>query len=334
MAILVGQEGIGKSTVVIDIAARATRGILPGDLLGTPVSVVYATAEDSPERTIKPRFAAAGADLERVLFVTIDGIQGGLVVPTHLDDLKLKMAHFGAHLLVLDPFGAHLADRIDTHKDSAVRQALAPLSQYMDGLDAVALGIMHWNKSTATVALDRLNGSRGFSAAARTVLGFGEDPTDPSTKLVLPVKANLGRVDLPALGYRIESREVDLDGCKLATSAVCWIGEVQGVTSADLLSHPDEEQRAERSDAEDFLRAYLSEGPRRGAEVIEAAKGQGLAERTVQRAKARVGVLVRRTGFGSESATWWSLGEQARKPLLPVLPTSEAGTMDDDGTKG
>ena len=79
-----GQEGLGKTTIAVDIAARASCGLLDGDLYGEPCSIVYATAEDSWARTLRPRFEAAGADLERVHFVIIDGFEGGLEVPGDL----------------------------------------------------------------------------------------------------------------------------------------------------------------------------------------------------------------------------------------------------------
>ncbi len=79
-----GQEGLGKTTIAVDIAARASRGQLDGDLFDKPCSIVYATAEDSWARTLRPRFEAAGADLERVHFVVIDGFEGGLEVPGDL----------------------------------------------------------------------------------------------------------------------------------------------------------------------------------------------------------------------------------------------------------
>ena len=66
-----GQEGLGKTTIAVEIAARASRGQLEGDLYGEPCSIVYATAEDSWARTLRPRFEAANADFERVRFSSL-----------------------------------------------------------------------------------------------------------------------------------------------------------------------------------------------------------------------------------------------------------------------
>jgi KaiC/GvpD/RAD55 family RecA-like ATPase len=80
VTLLAGQEGSGKTTILANVLARATRGQLPGDLIGDPVGCVYATAEDSHSRTLAPRMAAAGADLDRIFFVEVDGLAGGLSI--------------------------------------------------------------------------------------------------------------------------------------------------------------------------------------------------------------------------------------------------------------
>jgi AAA domain len=62
--LLVGREKLGKSTLSTELAARLSRGELPGDLQAAAALVV--SYEDSASRTIKPRLMAANADLSRV----------------------------------------------------------------------------------------------------------------------------------------------------------------------------------------------------------------------------------------------------------------------------
>ena len=176
VTLVAGQEGSGKTTIIGDVLARATRGQLQGDLYGEPVGCVYATAEDSWSRTLAPRMAAAGANMNRIYFVQVDGLNGGLSIPGDLIALVEQMRRTGSRLLVLDPLGAHLGATLDTHRDAAVRQALAPLAGYMDEICAACLGIVHWSKAPTTVALDRVNGSRAFTAAARAMLAEGTIP--------------------------------------------------------------------------------------------------------------------------------------------------------------
>src|SRR6266851_8041651 len=55
ITLLPGREGIGKSLALAWLAARLTRGQLPGLHYGTARPVIYAATEDSWGHTIAPR---------------------------------------------------------------------------------------------------------------------------------------------------------------------------------------------------------------------------------------------------------------------------------------
>ena len=78
VTIIQGDPGEGKTTMVLQIIAKLTRGelILPTDSktedkenVAAPVNVIYQTAEDGLGDTIKPRLLAAGADCSKVLVI-------------------------------------------------------------------------------------------------------------------------------------------------------------------------------------------------------------------------------------------------------------------------
>jgi hypothetical protein len=315
VCLMVGQEGSGKTTILTYLFARASRGQLEGDLQGMPVASVYATAEDSWARTLRPRLETAGADLDRVHFVEIDGLASGLSIPGDLNALAAEMRRTGALLLALDPFGAHLLGTIDTHRDASVRQALAPLAACMDELGAAAVGVMHWSKAPSTVALDRVNGSRGFTAAARAVLAVGDDPADPGAHVLVVAKSNLGRLDVPALRYRIEGRTVPgLQHEPIDTSGVVWLGEAPGITARDLFPAPvDDGERSDREAVAEVIREVLADGPRPRGDVVKAIQVAGLTagDKTIQRACRALGVERKRTGFGSGASFMLALRERS-----------------------
>lgn len=73
LTIVEGDPGLGKSTLLVDIAARLTiDGVMPdgthGDVIG-PANVVILSAEDGAGDTIRPRLEAAGADLRRAFIL-------------------------------------------------------------------------------------------------------------------------------------------------------------------------------------------------------------------------------------------------------------------------
>ncbi len=79
VTIIQGDPGEGKTTMVLQIIAKLTKGepVLPEkageekptEQIGEPVNVIYQTAEDGLGDTIKPRLLAAGADCSKVLVI-------------------------------------------------------------------------------------------------------------------------------------------------------------------------------------------------------------------------------------------------------------------------
>ena len=135
LALLGGRPGDGKSSVTIDLAARATTGspFPDGYRPPAPLTVLILSGEDDPSDTIVPRLLAAGADLTRVVIANgtvVDTVTGGArswVLPADVPELANLVRDSGADLVVIDPLAAFVATAVDTHRDSAVRSMLLPL---------------------------------------------------------------------------------------------------------------------------------------------------------------------------------------------------------------
>ena len=84
--------------------------------------------------------------------------------------------------------------------------------------------------------------------------------------------------------------------------------------------------------AEEFLKEVLAAGPILQKEVKDGADGHGLAWRTVQRAKARLGV--RATKDGMEGGWSWSLPKDAKddeeRHPLRMATFGQVGALQDD----
>lgn len=76
-------------------------------------------------------------------------------------------------------------------------------------------------------------------------------------------------------------------------------------------SSPDD-RPAERVDAGEFLREILAEGPMKQADVIKTARAQGIADRTLRRARRRIGAVALKQGFGPGSCWLWCLAPTVR----------------------
>ncbi|MDP9365269.1 MAG: AAA family ATPase, partial [Chloroflexota bacterium] len=304
-----GDPGLGKSTVLLEWAARITRGdALPGGMAGRPRGVVVMSAEDGVADTIRPRAEVAGADLGRVLVVT-DRPDGAL--PTIPEDIPLiedAVRRMDAALLIVDPLVAYLGDATNANRDQDVRRALAPLKLMAERTGVAIALIRHLNKMAGANALYRGGGSIGLIGAARFGLLFARDPDDEERCVVAPTKANLSRM-APTLAYRLES----VPGTDVAR--VEWLGE-STLNASTLLTPPVEDaERGALDEARDFLLDLFREGPVPAKVAKREANDAGISEKTLRNARESLGVVVSKSGFGREGFWEWSLPSVTKMPL-------------------
>jgi hypothetical protein len=322
-----GREGIGKSLFLVWLAANLTRGTLPGLHYGTPRPVLYAASEDSWSRTIAPRLHAAGADLGMVYRVEVeedDGLVVPLTLPIDCAALTQEIPRLGAALLAIDPLMSTIASGIDTHKDRELRLALEPLGQVADTTGCAVAGLAHFNKSSSTDVLNLVTGSRAFTAVLRSVIAVARDPDSEDGACVLSqAKNNLGRLDLPNLGYTIDSVQVPTDEGDADVGRLRFTGEVERSVSDILGERGDREERSDRDEAAEWLRSYLEaqDGEAKRADILVAAKLEGITERTLGRARIKAKVSAKREGFG-QPAIW---------RLPTVVPQSGRSCQETDG---
>jgi hypothetical protein len=328
IALIPGREGIGKSLLLAWLTARITRGQLPGELRGQPRPVIYAASEDSWAHTIAPRLAAAGADLDQVYRVDVehgDGALGHLTLPRDCQALAGEITRLGVAMLAADPLMSLIHDRINTGHDRELRTALEPLARLADQTGCAVVGLAHFNKTATTDALTLVTGSRAFAAVARAVLAVARDPSvDDGSCVLSQAKNNLGRLDLPSLRYRVRTAEVPTDEGPAYVGVLDFTGESERSVS-DILSEAatDPAERSERAEAADWLVDYLTTagGSAPRAEVAKAAREDGIAERTLKRARTAAKVTAERSGF--PSTTVWRLpDDHAPSPPSPVGPHS------------
>ena len=318
VSLLAGEPGLGKTLLTEQYAAQLSRRGIASLLL---------SAEDSEGATIRPRLDACNADTELVYAVRLtDETAGdGLALPRDIGELDALIVETGAQLVVIDPVVAYLDAGIDSHKDASVRQALAPLARVAAERGCAVLAVMHVNKATGSDWYRRLSGSGGFGGAARSVLLFGRDPDDEdgergTGRLLAHAKCNVGELApsqrwrvapilLPAAGLDPETRTARLE----------LVGESDHGYRA-LLATEDPDERLPRDEAEEFLAAELADGPRPTKDIQRAARDAGIAPRTLERARQRLGVKSEREGFGQGAhynlrlPNAWSATPENRQP--------------------
>lgn len=315
LTLLIGDPGLGKSLLMLMLAAEVSR---------QGGNVLILSAEDHAGATIRPRAEAAGADLDRVRVVTVrrDGVDDGLALPDDAHELEQIAAETDARLVGIDPLMAHLPESVNSWRDQSVRRALAPLHRLAEAQGAAVVVVAHLNKARGGDPLYRAGGSIGIPAAVRSALLLARDPDDDergNRRVLAHVKCNIGP---QAESLSCEIEPVLLDGDEPITTAAMRVTGTSEVSASALLDAPIGAERTERDDAADFLRTELADGPRPAKEIIAAAVEAGHHRRTIERAKAELGIKSQRVGGAAGGGRWeWSLNTASPKSATPISPT-------------
>lgn len=322
LTLLAGREGLGKSTIACDLAARATRGELDN---GTRMNVAYIATEDPRSMVIVPRLMAARADLARVGFIDVHDVTGGsqLDLPRDADVLDRFIAENRIGLMILDAAKSAMNGTLNDFKDSDVRRYLEPLARIADRNDCAIVGLVHFGKRESNDTGKLIMGSAAWSQVARSVLSVAVD--DESGSLVVEnTKGNLAPRTV-ARAAQIVTAAVDLQdgGPPSEVGRVEWMGETD-IRVTDLLSRSsDGDDAEERSEVEAVLLDYLESqgGSAPAGEVLKVARAAGLSERTVKRVRSRLGIKTTKSG-GAGSSWVWSIDHPkgAKDQLTPYTP--------------
>ena len=317
LALLAGREGIGKSTLAYTLVAEITKGKLDGAHFGKARSVIIVATEDSWEFTIVPRLMAAKADLNRVFRVEpTDPDEYGISLPRDIEELSLAARDNDVSLILLDPLMSRVDSKLDTHKDSEVRQALEPLVKMGNEAGSAVLGLIHVNKSGSSDPLSTLMGSRAFSAVARAVLYVVQDPDDPDVKVMGQPKNNLGRSDLPDLAYTLQQVTVgEWEGEDVTSVQLQWAGDKPAGHIRQLMNPKTTSNKSKGEEAQDWLIEYLDSNSKSpSGKVKEAAIQAGFSKSTIERASTELKSLsmLLITSEGFPRTTYWKLNNLAQ----------------------
>lgn len=305
VAVLDGDPGLGKSTVTLDLAARLTRGLAMPD--GQPAEkhpVAIMSAEDDADDTIRPRLEAAGADVSMVHLLESVKEQSGdrpYAIPADLDLIEQQIVSTGSRLLIVDPLMAFLVG-VDACKDQDVRVALHRIKQMASRTRCAVFLQRHMNKSGGTKALYRGGGSIGIIAASRFAMIIAADPDSQQHRVLACNKTNVSAMP-PSLRYSLEPLPTGV--CRVA-----WCGESPHAADDLVAPPPGEDEKLAMEDAIAFLNSVLPGAPMEAKHCVAEAKALGIAQRTLERAKAKLGVKSERINTEHGPRWFWKLNEE------------------------
>ena len=151
----------------------------------------------------------------------------------------------------------------------------------------------------------------------------------------MQAKSNIGPDDG---GFEYAFTQVELEKLRgVWASRVDWGAPIKGC-ARDILAEAEQpkEGRAPHAEAAEFLKTLLAAGPLPAQEVLNAARGAGIARATLKRAKAKIGVVSRRDGFGPDGSWEWALRSTApsieaqcghKDSVTTMSPFVESGSL-------
>lgn len=315
--LLVGDGGIGKSCVTIDMAARISTGKpFPDcqDIENPQGVVIFMGDEDGVADTVRPRLDGAGADATKILhikgvirasrrkdsFDTVDPIS----LKNDLELIDKKLAdHKSCRMLVIDPLNNYMG-KIDGNNDIDVRSVLMPLAILAERHNVAIVGICHLNKNSGAKAAHRVLGSVAYSAAGRSTWLVSKDPEsdNPTIRLMLPLKKNIGKC---AGGLRFDLVSIP------SNDDHPYINWHDGVVDIDpdvvLGDRFGESKSSAVEEAKDFLKDLLSIGPMAIKKILKKARDAGVTKASLYRAKEELGITSEKCGFGTGAEWQWRL---------------------------
>lgn len=298
VAIVQGDPGEGKTTMVLQIIAKLTKGeaVLPSgsdepaleaktvDL--EPVNVIYQTAEDGLGDTIKPRLLSAGADCSRVMVID-DNDQALTMMDARLEEAIIKTK---ARLVVLDPIQGFLGAAVDMHRANEIRPLMKRVAVLAEKYHCAIILIGHMNKNSNGKSSYRGLGSIDFQAAARSVLIVGRIKDEPEIRVVCHVKSSLAP-EGKSIAFRLDK-----------DTGFEWIGEYD-ISADDLLSGDNRGQKIH--EAKEFLKEILVSGSVAQTKVAEEAESRGIKKKTLWNAKKELEIESVKIG----NQWFWMLSE-------------------------
>jgi hypothetical protein len=296
---LVGDTGVGKTTIAMNIAAEGSHGRLPDGGTCEPFDTLYLTHENPLAEVMRPKLDAMGGDPRRfhVLLgsrTEIDGeMHKGSVNLADVELLEKAIRQTGAKLVVFDPVQSYFGAGVDWNHANQTRPILDALNRLADSTRSAILLIRHGGKARGGKATSSGLGSIDQTATARSSLLAGVLPDDETQCALLHTKTNVGP-KAPALGYKIDS-----------LGRFSWTG-VSNITAAEMLASPEAPDR-KLTEATQWLSDKLKGGSAEQSEIREQAEAAGLSYRTLVRAKTALRVKSRKASMG---AGWfWFLSE-------------------------
>lgn len=287
LTIIQGDPGDGKTTLVLNIAAKLSKGeSLDSEMkLAEPLNIIYQSAEDGLADTVKPRLEMAGADCERISVID-EKIKSLSMIDERLEEAVIITK---AKMLILDPIQAYLGGGMDMNRANEARDMTKKLAALAEKYQCAIVLVGHMNKAAGNKAAYRGMGSIDFFAVARSVLLVGRVEGEVNIRAVVQIKNNLAMFGHPK-------------AFELSENGFSWLGDYE-ITADEVLGGIA--PKANKTEQAKRLLRQLAEtnNAMQSNEIVNLADEQGISKRTLENAKKELCIRAKRIN----NSWYWEL---------------------------
>jgi putative DNA primase/helicase len=318
LTLFAGRPKAGKSVLLCDIAARVSRGTSMPYAERPPAGpgrVVVCMAEDDPEDMSVPRLIAAGADLR---MLDLFRGEGSISISRGIGVFERLIAGGEHRLIILDPVMSFIGGDTDTNNDASVREALWPIKTLAKRYGVAVILNSHQRKDSGDDLQAAAMGSTAFTGVPRATFAICRDPRDSDRKLLIPTGVNLAK-DPKTLAFSLRSS--DAAGAFQAV-ALTWEDKPLDLDERGyrqlVREQASRDAGSELTKAMDFLDRILGPGPMASKTLEGFARGEAIAERTLDRARKELGCTCKRLADGT-----WMVGLPGAFGSVAATPAAQ-----------
>ena len=278
VTILEGDPGEGKTSIVLYLISLLSSGNKQiSNLERKPINIIFQSAEDNPEDSIKPKLNKQKGNCDNVYF-----IKGNESLTVDCSEIEESIVSLKAKLVVFDPFQAFLGDS-NLINVSGLRAVLGKLVKIAEKYKCAILLIGHVNKTGVAKDIYRSLGSIDIVAIARSVLMIKKPNEHSSIRIMYQIKNNLSSLGEP-VGFNFGNN-----------GTINYLGPV----------NPEDYEldTSKLNVARLFIENCLLNGELSYKEIISFAHSEGISIRTLNRAKKEMKIKTKKKKDG----WYWSL---------------------------
>lgn len=287
LAIVEGDKGVGKTTLLAAIVAAVTNGTkLLGRRKGPLASALWLAGEVPYDSFVTPRLIAAGADMSRVQYPAKDsrGFRRRLILPNQVGLLEKTITHFGAKVAVIDPLASFTSPESDLRSDQSTHQTLDPLIDLAGATGCAIILSRHLSKDRSGPRICQGLGGAAVGGAAQSVLAIDWPDRKSARRILRAVACNPAR-ELLCMEYSLKDQ-----GGAPVMHATRWLSAEEDDEEGNQL---DVGERDVRGDARRLLRLVIGKEWISVPSILKEAQNASISERTLRTAKAELKIPTR-----------------------------------------